>query len=156
MDVGWLDTNVLVYALQSGDKGDACLALITGLRQGTAQSCLHPLVLHEFSYVVRNLLKWDRPKIAAWLASLVAAPGIVVPGGKEALLDGIARWGSTVGTSFTDALLAAEASAAGQPVCTFDSGDMDRLGVRSQAPALGRNGRLRVASAPRADRSEDT
>jgi predicted nucleic acid-binding protein len=133
--VGWLDTNLFVHAYQDDDRSAACRALICGLEDGSVEGWLHPLVLHELSYVLRNLLRWDRRKIADLLLALVLAPGVRVAGDAAVLADGILRWRDS-GTAFADAFLAAEAVAAGLPVCSANSGDIHRAGAACIVPHL--------------------
>jgi len=143
---GWLDTNLFVHACQNDEHSAACRALIRGLEDGSVEGWLHPVVLHELSYVLRNLLRWDRAKIADLLVALVLAPGVRVPGDAGVLADGILRWRDSA-IAFADALLAAEASAAGLPVCSVNATDMHRARASCIVPAL-RRGVLQLAALP--------
>lgn len=144
--VGWLDTNLFVHAYQQDGRSAACRALMRGLEDGSVEGWLHPVVLHELSYVLRNLLRWERGRIADLLVALVLAPGVRVAGDAGVLADGVLRWREG-GVAFADALLAAEAAAAGQAVCSVNAADMHRAGAACIVPAL-RGGVLRLAVLP--------
>lgn len=132
-EVGWLDTNVFVHAQTRDASSAACRALLRALDHGEAAGWLDPVVLHELSYVLPRVLRWDRETVAQYLSAVLLAPGVRVEGGNDVLLDAVVRWART-GAAFADAVLAARAAATDQSVCTVNVTDMARLGARAHAP----------------------
>ena len=144
---GWLDTNLFVHAYQNDEHSAACRALIHGLEDGSVEGWLHLIVLHELTYVFRNLLRWDRPKIASLLLALILAPGVRVSGDAGVLADGVLRWRDS-GVALADALLAAEASAAGLAVCSINASHIHRAGATCRVPVLRGDTLLLVVAPP--------
>jgi len=142
--VGLLDANIFIHAQTDDPQAGACLRLIEELEAGTAKGLLHPLVLHEISYVVQNprFLKWTRQQTADFLISLASAPGVELIGADAAVvLDGLLRWRSG-DVSFVDAMLCAESQARSLAACTVNRSDFEKLGVHCVTPELDADGAL--------------
>lgn len=133
MNEVWADTNVLLRLI-TGDP-PAMLEEVRGLAdrasRGEVTLRVSPVVVSEAAWALKSLYRYPRDAVAEGLASLLAAEGVSVE--DEPLVYRALRDMAQKNVAFVDAFLAAHATAAGQPVCTFDA-DFDRLAVEALRP----------------------
>lgn len=133
MNEVWVDTNVLLR-LMTGDP-PAMLEEVRGLAdrasRGEVTLRVSAVVVSEAAWVLQSVYRHARDTVAAALLSLLAAEGVSVE--DEPLVYRALRDMGAKNVAFVDAYLAAQASAAGQPVCTFDA-DFDKLAVEAVRP----------------------
>ena len=132
-DVGWIDTNVFVHAQTTDGHSAACRAILHRLQAGEARGHLDPVVVHELTYALRNVLHWDKRTIAKYIASIISWGTLDVAGGEDPVVSAVAIW-ARENISFADALLASRAMLDGSMVCTENVRDIERAGGRAVAP----------------------
>lgn len=133
MAEGLLDTNVIVHALGNDDRTEECVRFLQRVRSGAISVVLHPLVVHEVTYVLQRLDRsWDRRAISRHLRHVLSWPGVA---GETAILDrAILRWGAAPGVSFVDAHLGEMALIEDRPVYTINVRDFATFGVEAPSP----------------------
>jgi hypothetical protein len=94
---------------------------------------LHPLVVHELTYVLQRIRRsWDRERIAQHVLLIIGWPGIV--GETELLRRAVMRWGSTPNLSYVDSYLIEAALAENRPVYTVNVRNFAPFGVVTPSP----------------------
>lgn len=122
--LGWLDTNVFVHALQPNDREYArSRALLDALADSRAEGWLSPLVMHELTYVLGRFPAYQtRAAIQTYLLAILASPGMRVED-KPTLIATVARWSVSASIGFVDAYLAELAQRDAVPVCSANARD---------------------------------
>ena len=121
-----LDANVILRFLRNDDPRQSPLArkLFADANDGKITLLLTPVTLAEVFYAFRASYKMGRKETAALLQDLLRT-GILQVAEIDVLMDALSRV-ETANVDFVDALLAAEATASGVPVATFDT-DFDKF-----------------------------
>lgn len=122
--LGWLDTNIFIHALITNHREHVrSRALVDALTDGRAEGRLTPLVAHELTYTLGRFPRYPtRTDIHTYLASVVAAPGVIVDD-KPTLVAALGRWAASASLGFVDAYLAELAARDGLPVCSANARD---------------------------------
>jgi predicted nucleic acid-binding protein len=114
-----LDTSVVVRYLTDDPPEMAARAAL--LIDSSTPLTITALVLVESAYVLTSVYGVDRGEVAAALAELVLRRNVSCPAAPKALVARALDLAASSGrVSFADALIWAEARAAGVPVATFD------------------------------------
>ena len=133
MAEGFVDTNVFVHAQTYDQHAEECLRLLEGLRAGTVQAQIEPLVLHELSYALPHYRKeMGRAEIGEYLLAVLAWEGLT--GDKGLLINAVERWRNTPGLAFVDAYLAARAARTESPVFTKNVAELRAQGITVPNP----------------------
>jgi predicted nucleic acid-binding protein len=90
------------------------------------------LVLAEVVWVLKSFYRRSATDIADVIGAFVSAPGIRVDG-RETTLRAL-ELARDLNVDYLDAVLALQAAARGETVCTFDETDFKRLPARWMAP----------------------
>ena len=124
MQLGWLDTNVFVHALQPNDREYArSRAVLDALADGRAEGWLSPLVAHELTYVLRRFSAYQtRAAIQTDLLAILDNPNVRVED-KPLLIAAVTRWAVGASIAFVDAYLAELAQRDAAPVCSANTRD---------------------------------
>lgn len=119
MNIGYLDSNVVVHSITRDAHSPRCRAFLLALREGSITAILDPLVVHELTYVLPRYAKqMTRLDIAAFLTSMLEWPGIEADG--QTLADALRRWSGSTEIGFVDALLAARAVRSGARIFSIN------------------------------------
>jgi predicted nucleic acid-binding protein len=133
MNEGLVDTNVFVHALLVDERSAECRAFLDGVRDGSISVEVHPLVVHELTYIfMRFRVFADRRAIAEYIRSVLQWPGIV---SDVTTLDrALDRWGGEQRVAFVDAFLVELALRDNLPVYTMNRRDFEPFGVQTPSP----------------------
>ena len=130
----WLDANVILRFLTGDPEEMAERSRRLMAKAENAELALYvsELVLAEVVWVLRSFYRRSASEIAEVIGALVSAPGIRVDDRETTLraLD-LAR---DLNVDYLDAVLALQAAARDETVCTFDETDFKRLPVRWLSP----------------------
>ncbi len=93
VQLGWLDTNVFVHALQPNDHEYArSREVLDALAGGRAKGWLSPLVAHELTYVLRRFPAYQtRTAIQTYLLTILSNPNVQAED-KPMLVAAVTRW----------------------------------------------------------------
>lgn len=129
----WLDSNVILrYLVQDPpDLGQRALRLMERAERGEVRLHLTRLVVAEVFWVLKSFYGYRVENIVDTLLALVEARGIEVDGRVRIVQALEMTRDQNVG--FPDAVLAAEAAHAGEPVVSFDT-DFKKLPVTWVSP----------------------
>ncbi|HVA92107.1 MAG TPA: PIN domain-containing protein [Chloroflexota bacterium] len=121
--LGWLDTNLFIHALYTGDREFArSRALVDSLADGRGEGWLSPLVIHELTYVLSRRPEFPtRAAVHGYLASILHASGVQLED-STTMRAAAARW-ATGTVSFVDAYLTELALRDELPVCSANRRD---------------------------------
>ncbi len=121
VELGWLDTNIFVYAVTLNDPHQPrCQAIMEALGNGSAEGWIAPIVVHELNCVLGRRRAF-RTRAATYLNGILAYPGVLAAD-KPLLTMAVTRWAA--GTiSFADALLTELAQRDSLPVCSVNARD---------------------------------
>lgn len=82
---GLVDTNVFVYAYANDGRTEECARFLRQVQSGSVRVELHPLVVHELTYILKRFGVFPhKAAAAAYVRSFLRWPGIV---GDTARLD---------------------------------------------------------------------
>ncbi len=130
MKAAWADTDVILRHM-SGEPADLAArahAVMDQVEAGQLRLHISTEVICELVYVLGGkTYRYTPREIAHGLTALLTTPGVepVEPELCLAALDRMAE----LNVPFVDALIAARALSAGEPVATFDERDFPRLGA---------------------------
>lgn len=128
-----LDTNVFIHAALNDNFGGESRALLRALACGELSAHLHPLVVHELTYVLpRTLRQMTRTDIATYILNVLSWPGI--SGDVALLADAVGRWQRTPGLGFVAAYLSALAAVSGKQVFAKNVSEFRAQGVYVPVP----------------------
>lgn len=130
MTTAWCDTNVIVRYLTGEPPALAARARakLAEVERGSLRLRVPTEVVVELVYVLGGRsYGYSRSEVAHRLSALLLVPGIEAEEA-DLCLEALARM-AELDVPFVDALLAARAMAASEPVLTFDEADFPRLGV---------------------------
>ena len=122
-----VDANVLLRFL-TGEPEPLALRsarLMRPAEDGEVLLVLSTLVVAEIVWVLKSFYRRSLGEIAEVLVPLLSADGIEAE--EKELLIGALELARDKNVDFVDAVLALEASRAGETVCTFDAKDFKRL-----------------------------
>ena len=124
VQLGWLDTNVFVHALQPNDREYArSRAVLDTLADGRAKGWLSPLVAHELTYALRRFPAYQtRTAIQTYLLTILDNPNIQAED-KPMLVAAVTRWAMSASVAFVDAYLTELAQRDTIPVCSANARD---------------------------------
>lgn len=123
----WLDANVLLRFLTRDPPAQAARAarLMARAEAQVVRLYVSPLVLAEVVWVLKSFYGHSMAGIRDVLVPLVGAPGIEVD--QVARVVEALELAASRNVDYLDAVLAVEAAAAQESVCTFDAKDFKRL-----------------------------
>ena len=124
----WVDSNVLLRFLTGnpGHLAGRARRLLRRAADGELLLRVPNVVIAEVIWVLRSGYRVEPKVVADAIRTIILAEGIVVD--DEQLVMDALRTMEDANVDYTDAFIAANARASGQPVATFDS-DFRRLGV---------------------------
>jgi len=124
VQLGWLDTNVFVHALQPNDREYArSREVLDALAGGRAKGWLSPLVAHELTYVLRRFPAYQtRAAIQTYLLTILSNRNIQAED-KPMLVAAVTRWAVSASLAFVDAYLTELAQRDTVPVCSANARD---------------------------------
>lgn len=131
MTVAWCDSNVIVRYLtgEPQDLATRARATMAEVEAGRLQLRVATEIVTEIVYVLSGkTYGYNRREVADRLTTLLTTDG-VQPEEPDMCIEALARMAES-NVPFVDALLAARALLAAEPVATFDERDFPRLGVR--------------------------
>jgi len=103
------------------------MQLMARAERGEVVLFISPLVLAEIIWALKSFYKYPMGEIAKAILPLISADGIEVAD-RDLAVRAI-ELASDRNVDFIDAYLAVYAAQAGEPVCTFDESDFNRLPV---------------------------
>lgn len=123
----WLDANVVLRFLtgEPEEMARESRELMALAESGRVKLVLTELVLAEIVWVLSSYYSQPMERIRETLSAFITAPGVEVER-LNVLLEALDR-AAEKNLDFVDAYLAARATRAGEPVCTFDKSDFQRL-----------------------------
>ncbi len=127
MTEAWVDANVILRHLtqEPTDQAREALALFRAAEEGRVRLWVDAITIAECVWVLTTVYGHARSDIAATLADLVAADGIVADD-QEGLIEAL-RLFAAHNVDFADALLAARATRHGSAYMYSFDRDFDRL-----------------------------
>lgn len=130
----WLDANVVLRFLTREPQAQAERAarLMARAEAGEVRLYLAPIVLAEVVWVLKSFYNHSMAAIRDVLVPLVGAPGIEVDRA-EGVIEAL-ELAASRNVDYLDAVIAVEATAAGETVCTFDVADFKRLAATWVTP----------------------
>ena len=131
MSVAWCDTNVILRYLTGEPQDLAARARVAmaEVEAGRLRLRVATEIVTELVYVLSGqTYRYTRPEIAERLTALLTTNGIE-PEEADLCVEALARM-AELNVPFVDALLAARALSAEEPIVTFDDRDFPRLGAQ--------------------------
>lgn len=131
MTVAWCDTSVILRYLtgEPQDLATRARATMTEVQAGRLRLRIPTEIVIELVYVLcGKTYGYTRREVADRLTALLTTDGID-PEEPDLCVEALARM-AELNVPFVDALLAARALSAAEPVATFDERDFPRLGVQ--------------------------
>lgn len=131
MTVAWCDTNVILRYLtgEPPDLASRARATMAEVEAGRLRLRVPTEVVSELVYVLSGkTYGYTSRELTDRLTALLTSSGIE-PEEPDLCVEALARM-AELNVPFVDALVAARALAAAEPVATFDDRDFTRLGVQ--------------------------
>jgi predicted nucleic acid-binding protein len=130
----WIDANVLLRFLtgEPRDQAERARRLMERAEEGEVELYASELVLAEVIWVLSSFYRYSMAEIADVIVALVSAPGLRVED-RETTIRAV-ELSRDQNVDYIDAMLALQAAAHGEAVCTFDKSDFKRLPVEWQSP----------------------
>lgn len=131
MTVAWCDTNVILRYLtgEPEDLATRARATMAEVEAGRLRLRVPTEIVTELAYVLSGkTYGYTRREVAGRLTALLTTVGIEAEE-TDLCVEALAHM-AELNVPFVDALLAARALSAAEPVATFDERDFPRLGVQ--------------------------
>lgn len=132
----WLDANVILRFLtgEPEDMHERSVRLMAKADRGEVRLFVPHIVAAEVVWVLKSFYNHPMAKIADVFVAFISAPGVEVED-RDLLIQAM-NLSRDKNVDFIDAVLALQAAAQDEEVCTFDKTDFKRLPVRWVLPEI--------------------